>query len=97
VLVQTHRGANAPRSLALRRDIPDRIPTFEWFIDDAVLQALCGSSDSIEVVERLDLDAVNVRADYREPLKIVFVFLFNRKRYKSVLCALCVTLCVLCG
>lgn len=49
---------------ALRRGIPDRIPTFEWFIDETVCQALCGSNDPIEAVERLDLDAVNVRADY---------------------------------
>jgi len=51
---------------ALRREIPDRIPMFEWFIDDAVSQALCGTNDPIEVVERLDLDAVNVRADYEK-------------------------------
>ena len=54
---------------ALRREEPDRIPTFEWFIDDAVAQALCGSSDSVEVAERLDLDAVNVRADYEKTWK----------------------------
>ena len=49
---------------ALRREVPDRIPTFEWFIDPAVSQALCQSEDPIEVTERLDLDAVNIRADY---------------------------------
>ena len=49
---------------ALRREIPDRIPIFEWFIDATVSQVLCGSDDPIEVVERLDLDAVNIRADY---------------------------------
>ena len=54
---------------ALRRGIPDRIPVFEWFIDDAVSHALCGSTDPIEVVERLDLDAVNVRADYEKTWK----------------------------
>ena len=51
---------------ALRREMPDRIPTFEWFIDDTVSQALCGSADPIEVAERLDLDAVNVRPDYEK-------------------------------
>lgn len=55
--------------LALRRGTPDRVPTFEWFIDKAVSQPLCGSSDPIEVVERLDLDAVNIRADYRKEWK----------------------------
>jgi uroporphyrinogen decarboxylase len=54
---------------ALRRGIPDRIPTFEWFIDETVCQALCGSNDPIEAVERLDLDAVNVRADYDKTWK----------------------------
>ena len=54
---------------ALRRGVPDRIPTFEWFIDDAVAQALCGTSDPIDVIERLDLDAVNVRADYEKTWK----------------------------
>ena len=54
---------------ALRREVPDRIPTFEWFIDGAVSQALCGSTDPVEVVERLELDAVNVRADYDKTWK----------------------------
>ena len=54
---------------ALRREFPDRIPTFEWFIDSIVSQALCGSSDPVEVAERLDLDAVNVRADYTKTWK----------------------------
>jgi len=49
---------------ALRREVPDRIPTFEWFIDPTVSKTLCGSDDPIEVTERLDLDAVNIRADY---------------------------------
>ncbi|MCL2742452.1 MAG: hypothetical protein FWE67_01225 [Planctomycetaceae bacterium] len=54
---------------ALQRGVPDRIPTFEWFIDDAVSQALCGSNDPVEVVERLDLDAVNIRPDYEKTWK----------------------------
>ena len=49
---------------ALRREIPDRIPTFEWFIDPVVSKQLCGCDDPIEVVKQLDLDAVNIRADY---------------------------------
>ena len=54
---------------ALQRGIPDRIPTFEWFIDNAISQTLCGSDEPIEVVELLDLDAVNVRADYEKKWK----------------------------
>jgi uroporphyrinogen decarboxylase len=50
---------------ALERQEPDRVPTFEWFIDAAVGQALVGSSDILDIVERLDLDAVNLRPNYR--------------------------------
>lgn len=49
---------------AIRRETPDRIPTFEWFIDASVGRALTGSDDPLDVVERLDLDGVNVRPDY---------------------------------
>jgi len=49
---------------ALRRETPDRIPTFEWFIDTGVGRALTGSDDPLDVVERLDLDGVNIRPDY---------------------------------
>lgn len=49
---------------ALRREIPDRIPTFEWFIDAEVGRALTGSDDPLDIVERLDLDAINIRPDY---------------------------------
>ncbi len=50
---------------ALRREVPDVVPMFEWFIDASVGEALVGSGDIIDLVERLDLDAVNIRADYR--------------------------------
>jgi len=49
---------------ALRRETPDAVPTFEWFIDAAVGKALVGSDDPLDIVERLDLDGVNVRPDY---------------------------------
>lgn len=51
---------------ALRRDTPDKIPTFEWFIDTKVSQAMCGTDDPVEAVERLDVDGVNIRADYEK-------------------------------
>lgn len=54
---------------ALRLEIPERIPTFEWFIDAAVSIPLCGTGDIIDTVERLDLDAVNIRADYAKKWK----------------------------
>ncbi len=49
---------------AIRREIPDRIPTFEWFIDETVGKALTGSDHPLDIVERLDLDGVNIRPDY---------------------------------
>lgn len=51
---------------ALRRGMPDRIPTFEWFVDPAVGEAMTGSRDILEIADALDLDAVNVRPDYRK-------------------------------
>lgn len=54
---------------ALSRGKPDRIPTFEWFIDTAVSVPLCGSDDPIEVARRLDLDGVNIRPDYERHWK----------------------------
>ena len=50
---------------ALRQQPADAVPTFEWFIDAGVGAALTGSRDVLDIVERLDLDAVNVRADYQ--------------------------------
>lgn len=54
---------------ALRRGKPERIPTFEWFIDASVSLALCGSEDVVEVTRRLELDAANVRVDYSRQWK----------------------------
>jgi len=51
---------------ALRRQPPSRIPVFEWFIDQTVLQDLAGTTDPIDATEILNLDAVNVRPDYEK-------------------------------
>ncbi len=51
---------------ALRREVSDAVPTFEWFIDVTVGRALTGSDDPLDVVDRLDLDGVNIRPDYRK-------------------------------
>jgi uroporphyrinogen decarboxylase len=51
---------------ALQRTTPDAVPTFEWFIDATVGHALTGSEDPVEIVEQLDLDGINVRAEYRK-------------------------------
>ena len=49
---------------ALERRQPDAVPTFEWFIDKKVTRALVGTEDILEAVEALDIDGVNIRADY---------------------------------
>lgn len=51
---------------ALRRETPDRIPTFEWFIDTGVGKALTGSDDVVDIVEKLDVDGINIRLDYEK-------------------------------
>ena len=50
----------------LRRRVPDAVPTFEWYIDAAVGTALTGSADPVDIVQRLDLDGINIRADYEK-------------------------------
>jgi uroporphyrinogen decarboxylase len=51
---------------ALRRELPDAVPTFEWFIDASVGRALVGSEDPLDIVDGLDLDGINIRPDYRK-------------------------------
>ena len=54
---------------ALRCEQPDAVPTFEWFVDKTVMRALADTEDPIDAVERLDLNAINIRPDYaRKPL-----------------------------
>ena len=48
----------------LKGEQPDAVPTFEWFIDAGVGEALTGSTDPVEIVDALDIDGINVRADY---------------------------------
>jgi uroporphyrinogen decarboxylase len=51
---------------AIKRGTPDRIPTFEWFIDPSVGKALTGSADAMDIIERLDIDGINIRPDYQK-------------------------------
>ena len=52
--------------LALQRKCADAVPTFEWFIDATVGQSLAGSADILDIVQKLDLDGVNLRPTYRK-------------------------------
>lgn len=67
---------------ALRREIPDQVPIFEWFIDATVGQALVGSGDILDIVERLDLDGVNLRPTYDKKFldDVTFVDEWGMKR-----------------
>jgi uroporphyrinogen decarboxylase len=49
---------------ALRRQVPDQVPIFEWFVDGTIGQALTGSGDILDIVDRLDLDGINLRPTY---------------------------------
>jgi uroporphyrinogen decarboxylase len=49
----------------LRRGIPDRVPSFEWGVDDLALAALTPGGNLFDFVEWADLDAVAIIADER--------------------------------
>jgi len=49
---------------ALDRKRPDQVPTFEWFIDTRVGEALTGHRDPIDIAEALGVDGINIRPDY---------------------------------
>ncbi|HEY3322105.1 MAG TPA: uroporphyrinogen decarboxylase family protein [Planctomycetota bacterium] len=78
---------------ALRRETPDCVPTFEWFIDSGVTKALTGTDDPLLVADALDLDGVNVRADYRKNFidAETFVDEWGIKRRLTGDCIPCVT------
>lgn len=44
--------------------MPDQIPTFEWFIDTGVGEALTGHRDPTDIVDALGVDGINIRPDY---------------------------------
>ncbi len=52
--------------LALQRRQPDRVPSFEWEVDDGLMAALTPGGDLFDFVEWADLDAVAVFADERK-------------------------------
>ncbi len=78
---------------ALRRGTPDRVPTFEWFLDAAVCRALTGTPDPVDAACALDLDAINVRPDYgRKALDATsFVDEWGITRAETGDCIPCVT------
>ncbi len=61
---------SAERVLAvLRRQEPDRIPTFEWDIDPDLITNMTGGGSYDDFIEQFDLDAVMCGPDYiKKPL-----------------------------
>jgi uroporphyrinogen decarboxylase len=51
---------------ALERKEPDRVPIIEWDVDQRVRRQIAGNEDLLDTVEKLDLDGVAVRPDYRQ-------------------------------
>lgn len=47
---------------------PDSIPIFEWAFDKEIMQKIIGKPDPIELVDKLDLDGIVVRPDYKREL-----------------------------
>ncbi len=50
---------------ALKRGIPDRIPTMEWDIYPGIYRALTGQDDSCRFIEELDIDGIAIWQDRR--------------------------------
>lgn len=51
---------------ALERKVPDRLPTFEWLIDSGVINAICPGADLFDFVEKMGIDAIAIRPDFKK-------------------------------
>ena len=53
----------------IQRQVPDRIPTFEWDIDPGLVSAMTGGGNYKDFIEKFDLDAVMCGPTYlRKPV-----------------------------
>jgi len=50
----------------LKHQMPDRVPHFEWVLDDSVVRRVSGGKKFPDMVEQLDIDAVVVSPTYRK-------------------------------
>ena len=56
---------NRERVLAvIKREIPDRVPHFEFLVDDEIIKSITRGGTYEDLVELLDYDAVTAKADY---------------------------------
>jgi len=51
---------------ALQRKEPDRVPVLEWAIDKNICKGIVENGDILSVVDKLDLDGINFKADYEK-------------------------------
>jgi len=51
---------------ALKREEPDRIPTFEWIINPDVIEKMTGQRDEIEFIKMMDIDGIAVGTNMRK-------------------------------
>ncbi len=60
-------GSNLARVLTvLKKGQPDRIPSFEWEIDDKIINALVPGGSMYDFIELVDLDGVVIFADSKK-------------------------------
>ena len=51
---------------ALRREEPDRVPTFEWIINPGIMEKLTGQTDEIEFIQTMDIDGIAVATNMKK-------------------------------
>jgi uroporphyrinogen decarboxylase len=51
---------------ALKREEPDRVPTFEWIIHPKVIRGLTGQDSEMEFIRRMGLDGIAVGTDVKK-------------------------------
>jgi len=51
---------------ALKREEPDRIPTFEWIINPGVIMKMTGQRDEIEFIKMMDIDGMTVGTNMKK-------------------------------
>ena len=49
----------------IQRKEPDRVPHFEFLIDDAIVSAITKGGDYGDLIDLMDLDAVVSKVDYK--------------------------------
>lgn len=51
---------------ALRREEPDRIPTFEWIINPDVMEKMTGQRNEIEFIKQMDIDGIAISTNMKK-------------------------------